>query len=65
MRHLPKLTVVILALALLQITCKKTTPQANQNNNQTAANTATPAPTVSEQEMQQVPTVDAGSKPAK
>ena len=54
MSFLSKLIVFVLALALLQITCKKTTPQANENANQTAANTATPAPTVSEQELQQV-----------
>ena len=36
MRHLPKLLLPLLALSLLQLDCRKTTPQANQNANQTA-----------------------------
>ena len=58
MRHLPRLLVPLLALALLQINCRKPASQA--------AGPA-PAPTVSEQELQKMRQVleqDMGDQPA-
>ena len=67
MRHLPRLLVPLLALALLQINCRKPAPQANENAPQTTAAGPAPAPTVSEQELQKMRQVleqDMGDQPA-